>query len=223
MPTSFLLTRHRQFFNKHKLTAHLVLAPVISVRWPIYIINNVVIDAGVHLEADGPLVFSCYERLSAVAHAVAVDHYPNTEAVSREIANCDAAKASVRPGLKFYQKKIIVQFCDTVKAYIAVRFCCPVQVQKLRPTAATLEGFRNFPFSNNDATIANNHAREILQYIATAEGATVTCEDDDKVRLWVAHRDTLPFWAAIVKKLLLLQPSSATAEPLTPSSTRLKI
>ena len=192
----------------------------------------VVIDAGVHLEGDGPLVFSCYERLSAVAHAVAVDHYPNTEAVSREIANCDAAllscliaqaKAWVRPGLKFYQKKFIVQFCDTVKAYIAVRFCCPVQVQKLRPTAATLEGFRNFPFSNNNATIANNHAREILQYIATAEGATVTCEDDDNVRLWAAHRDTLPFWAAIVKKLLLLQPSSATAEPLTPSSTRLKV
>ena len=99
-----------------------------------------------------------------------------------------------------------------MKAYIAVRLCCPVQVQKLRPTAATLEGFRNFPFSNNNATIANNHAREILQYIATAEGATVKCEDDEKVRLWAAHRDTLPFWAAIVKKLLLLQPSSATAE-----------
>ena len=42
------------------------------------------IDAGVHfvnatyyLEGDGPLIFSCYERLSAVAQAVAVDHYPN--------------------------------------------------------------------------------------------------------------------------------------------------
>ena len=49
-----------------------------------------VIDAGVHfvnalyyLEGDEPLIFSCYDRLSAVARAVAVDHYPNTEAVAR--------------------------------------------------------------------------------------------------------------------------------------------
>ena len=52
----------------------------------------VVIHAGVHfvnatyyLEGDGPLTFSCYERLSAVAHAVAV-----AEEVAREIANGDA-------------------------------------------------------------------------------------------------------------------------------------
>ena len=41
------------------------------------------VDAGVHfvtatyyLEADGPLIFSCYEKLSAVSRAVAVDNYP---------------------------------------------------------------------------------------------------------------------------------------------------
>ena len=58
----------------------------------------VLIDARVHfvnatyyLEGDGPLIISCYERLSAVAQAVAVDHYPNTGAVAREIANGDAA------------------------------------------------------------------------------------------------------------------------------------
>ena len=40
-----------------------------------------VIDSGVHfvnatyyLEGDGPLIYSCYERLSAVAHAIAVAH-----------------------------------------------------------------------------------------------------------------------------------------------------
>mgnify|MGYP001795108908 FL=1 len=82
-----------------------------------------VIDAGVHfvnatyyLEGDGPLIYSCYERLSAVAHAIAVGHYPNTEAVAHEIANGDAAlfsclmaqaKACVRPGLNFYQQNLV--------------------------------------------------------------------------------------------------------------------
>ena len=44
------------------------------------------IDAGEHfvsatyyLEGDGPLAFSCYERLSTLAHAIAIESYPNTE------------------------------------------------------------------------------------------------------------------------------------------------
>ena len=97
-----------------------------------------------------------------------------------------------------------------MRAFKAARLCYPVQVQALRATAATLEEFRDFPFTNNDATIANR-ARELPQNIAATEGVTVTCEDD-KVSWWAAHRDTLPFWSAIVKKLLLIEPSSATAE-----------
>ena len=74
------------------------------------------IDAGVHfvnatycLEGDGPLIPSCYERVSAVSHAVAVDHYLNTSAVAREIAGGDVAlysqlileaKACIKPGLQ---------------------------------------------------------------------------------------------------------------------------
>ena len=30
------------------------------------------VKATYHLEGDGPLVFSCYERLSALAHAIAI-------------------------------------------------------------------------------------------------------------------------------------------------------
>ena len=51
------------------------------------------VDAGVHLvnstyylEGDEPLIFTCYERLSAVTRAVAVGNYPNTTAFAREIA-----------------------------------------------------------------------------------------------------------------------------------------
>ena len=51
-----------------------------------------VIDAAIHfvngtyyLEGDGPLIFSCYEQLSAVSHAVTVEHYPNTASVAHEM------------------------------------------------------------------------------------------------------------------------------------------
>lgn len=209
---------------------------IVGISWKYLIIPEAVktyawslaalIDVGVHfvnatyyLEGDGPLIFSCYERLSAVAQAVAVDHYPNINAVAREIANGNVAiynqlmaqaKACIRPGLNFYQRKFSVQFRDTVRAFKAARFCCPVQVQALRPTSASLEELRNFPFVNNDATIANL-AQELPLYIAAADGVNVACEED-KVTWWAAHRDTLPHWCALVKKLLLIQPSSAAAE-----------
>lgn len=170
-----------------------------------------VIDAAVHfvnaiyyLEGDGPLIFSCYEHLSAVAHATAVSHYPNIDAVARENANSDAAlcnhlraqaKPCVRPGLNFYQQKFSVKLHNTVRGFKVTRLCCPVQIQALCPTAATLEELRHFPFAN-DAMIAN---------------LTVT-GDDDKLSWCAAHRQTLPFWSAIVTQLLLIHPSSAAAE-----------
>ena len=125
-------------------------------------------DAGVHfvnatnyLEGDGLLIFSCYERLSAVSHAVAVDHYPNTSAVAREIACVDAAlyiqlilqaKACIKPGLQFYQQKFSG---NIVREFKAARLYYPVQVQSVNPTAESLEEFRNLPFINDDTKIAN--------------------------------------------------------------------
>ena len=76
--------------------------------------------------------------------------------------------------------------------------------------AASLEELRNFPFANDDATIANL-AQKLPLYLAASDGVTVTCEDD-KLTWWANHKDTLPHWSSLVKKLLLIQLSSASAE-----------
>ena len=185
-----------------------------------------IVDAGVYfvkatyyLEGDGPLIFSCYEKLSAVSQAVAVGHYPSTTAVAQEIASGNAAlqnqlvaqaKACIQPGLHFFQQKFSVQFHTVARAFKAARLCCPIQVQVLKPTADSLEEFRNYPFLNDDNCIASL-AQELPAYLAAAEGVTVSNENE-KVDWWAAHRETLPNWAAVVKKLLLIQASSASAE-----------
>lgn len=185
----------------------------------------VIVDAGVHfvkstynLEGDGPLIFSCYEHLSAVAQAVGVGHYPCTLAVAREIAHGDAAlrarlidqaKACIQPGLNFFQEKFSVQFRNIVRAFKVARLCCPVQVQLLRPNAAALQEFKNFPFVD-DNTIASL-AAELPAYLAAADGI-VDLSEEQKVAWWAARHDTLPHWASLVKKLLLVQPSSAASE-----------
>ena len=84
---------------------------------------------------DGPLAFSCYERLSALAHAVAVESYPNTEAKPREHGGWNLplynqliahGKAWISPGFRFYRHKFSGEFHTTVRALRAARLCCPV-------------------------------------------------------------------------------------------------
>ena len=85
---------------------------------------GLMVDVGVHfvnatyyLEGDRPLIFTGFERLSTVLHAVAVGHYPSTLAIATEIANGDAAlqnwlitqaKDCVQPGLNYFQQKFNV-------------------------------------------------------------------------------------------------------------------
>ena len=160
----------------------------------------------------------CYERLSSVSRAIAVDSYPNTLAVARQIADGDdalctqlvaQAKSCIQPGLQFYQEKFSGQFYEIVRAFKAARLSCPIKVQSLNPTAASRQELRNFPFITDDIIV--DLAQELPLYLAAADGVTVTCEND-KLTWWASHKETLPHWASLVKTLLLIQPSSASAE-----------
>ena len=177
------------------------------------------VAATYYLEGDGPLIFGCYGRLATVANAVAVDAYPNVEAVASRQANGNLAvfnqlvartKACITPGLHFFQQKFSQEFHDLVRAFKSARLCCPVQVQHLRPNAASVEELRKFKFLNTDATI-RGLVNELPRYLAVADG-TVIEEENEKVRWWVRHAHALPNWSGVVKQLLLVQPSSASAE-----------
>ena len=52
---------------------------------------------------------------------------------------------------------------------------------------------------------------ELPNYLAITDGAVVETEEG-KVQWWATHAAALPNWSAAVKKILLVQPSSASAE-----------
>ena len=85
-----------------------------------------------------------------------------------------------------------------------------MKVQELHYTAASDEELELFPFPNNDATLAGL-ARELPLYLAIDDGAVVPSEDG-KVRWWSSQERAVPNWSEAVKKILLIQPSSASAE-----------
>ena len=121
------------------------------------------VKATYFLEGDGPLVFSCYEKLKAVAEVFQVPYFPNVRAVVAAIVNEDPnqraatleqrAKACVQPAIQCFLRKFNVDLYDAVTAFKAARVMCPATVGWLRPTGASVEALRIFPFLDNEATI----------------------------------------------------------------------
>ena len=139
------------------------------------------IDVGEHfvkatyfLEGDGPLVFACYEKLSAVSQFCQAPCFPNVRAIAEEdpCQNVTAlersAKACVEPAITWFLRKFNVDLYDVVVAFKAFRLFCPVRIQWLKPTNALVESLRAFPFLDSDTTIDGLKA-ELPAYLAAAE------------------------------------------------------
>ena len=181
--------------------------------------GNNFVSATYYLEGDGPLDFSCYVRLATVSNAVAVATYPNVEGVARRqaVGNLPVynqlvakAKVCIYSGLQFFQRKFSQEFYENVPAFRSARLCCPVQVQQLRPTAASVEELRRLRFLDNDAIIQGLTA-ELPRNLAIADGADLQTEEE-KLQWWSRNEANLPNWSSVVKKVLLVQPSSVSAE-----------
>ena len=90
------------------------------------------------LKGDGPLVFSCIERLQTVANACQVPHFRNVHAVAVAIAagyptkNVAAleqeTKRSVEPGIQWFLRKFNADLYNTLSAFKAARIMCPEAV-----------------------------------------------------------------------------------------------
>ena len=172
------------------------------------------------LEGDGLLVFACYEKLSAVFQFCQAPHFPNVRAIATAIAEEDPgqnvaalerrAKACVELAITWFLRKFNVDLYDLLVEFKAARLFCPVSVQWLRPTNASVGSLRAFPFLDSDAIVDGLKA-ELPAYMAAAEDVVIPTEEK-KVEWWCGHKEQLPRWASAVKQILLVQPSSATAK-----------
>ena len=121
-----------------------------------------------------------------------------------------SAKACVESATTWFLRKFNVDLYDVVVAFKAARLFFHVRIQWLKRTNALVESLRAFPFLDSDASIDGLKA-ELPAYSAAAEGVVIPTEEK-KVEWWCGHEEQLPRWASAVKQVLLVQPSSATAE-----------
>ena len=132
---------------------------------------------------------------------------------AEELAQCLIQALAVEYAIRgciFFQRKFSQEFYENVLVFRSARLCCPVQVQQLRPTAASVEELRRVRFLDNDAIIQGLTA-ELPRYLAVADGAGLQTEEE-KLQWWSRNEANLPNCSSAVKKVLLVQPSSASAE-----------
>jgi len=165
---------HDLFGDVERFVATADLAPATKLKL-LNIMNNpnlksqlmvefaIAVDAGepfvkptYFLEGDGPLVFSCYERILALKATVASAYYPNTDAVISSLTNGNAtqlaqfthyAKQCVKPGYDYFESKFKGELKPAVQLFKAARYFDPCKMVELKPTCCDLDSLRAFPFS----------------------------------------------------------------------------
>ena len=122
------------------------------------------VKATYRLEGDGPLVFSCFEVLTALTAAMQTACYPNLKAVAKALASgspvieqqlIDYGKACVKPGLDYFTSKFEHELHDTVDAFKAARLLIPSKIAEMSPGAVKVEDLKAFPFFSSPTLISN--------------------------------------------------------------------
>ena len=186
----------------------------------------VVIDVGEQfvkatysLEGDGPLVFTCFEVLTAVDASIHTGHLPNTSAViqhlSRNFGNTISsqqwlayARRCVEPGLNYFQKKFGDELSASVAAFRAARLFLPQKISEMKPDTSAIDALKAFPFLD-DTMLLDQLKQERPSYLAKAIDVSSSIE---VLQWWKNHAKDLPNWCKAVCKVALIQPSLAAAE-----------
>ena len=178
-------------------------------------VGEVFVKATYDLEGDGPLALECYEKLIAVRNSIQVRHWPNTTAVAKRIATAlqpeqywiSYASNCVQKGFDYFEDKFFQDFTPIMDAFKSARLFNPGKVTDLKPTAASVEALKAFPFFGDE--FISDLKLELASYLAAADG---TPRDVNPLEWWEHNKGTLPKWSQGFSKIALIQPSSASVE-----------
>ena len=202
------------FFEDSQKLNHLKIELAAVVDW-----GEVFVKATYNLEGDGPLALTCYETIQEVISAVQVGNIPNVQAIAKSISSSSAvqqqlvahAKNCAEPALNYFKQQLTSSLKVPLAAFKASRLFNPNTVKFLNPDASSVDTLSVIPFFNQEEITALK--RELPSYLAKIEAIDNDDSSDvDCLKFWKSSESTLPQWAAAVKKILIVQPSSAAVE-----------
>ena len=198
------------FFDDTQKLKHLKIELAAVIDW-----GDPFVKATYKLEGDGPLAFTCYEAIQEVVTSIQVGNTPNVEAVARDLSTSITiqqalkayAKQCIQPGVDYFNQQLATNLKGPLMAFKASRLANPNMIRKLNPDASSVDLLKSFPFVT--AEEITKLKAELPAYLAKVEDLD---ESLDNLQWWKNQETNLPNWSALVKKILVVQPSSAAVE-----------
>ena len=162
-------------------------------------------------------LFGCFDVLASLAVGIRTAHFPNLTAVSTRFPAGNPARSQqfeqygrlcVQLGLDYFLTKFNRDLSDSVAAFKAAHLFVPQKVTKMRPTANSIDDLAVFLFFNDPALLSRLKS-ELPEYLVKADDVSA---DIAPLEWWDRQEHSLPHWSASVRKVILVQPSSAAAE-----------
>ena len=173
------------------------------------------VKATYKLEGDGAVVFQCYVILAELHAGISTAYFPTLNSLCATLS-CVLSKATelrkyglqcVQPGLQYFQDKFSTDLQGNVEAFKAARLFVPKHAVELKPDADTIDCFTAFPFLTSE--VIAKLKSELPSYLVKAADAP---SDTPVLTWWKDNESKLPFWSSALKKIVLVQPTSAAAE-----------
>ena len=195
------------FFEYAQKLHHLKIELAAVVDW-----GEPFVQATYNLEGDGPLAF---ETIQKVVTSIQVENIPNVQAVAKDISPSlttqqrliTHAKQCIKPGLECFNLQLSTNLKIPLMAFKASQLINPTMIRNLNSDASSVDLLKSFPFLSSEELC--NLKAELPAYLSKAEDLD---EKIDKLLWWKSQETSLPNWCAVVKKILLVQPSSAALE-----------
>ena len=121
------------------------------------------------------------------------------------------AKNCVEPALNYFKQQLTLSLKVPLAAFKASQLFNPDTVELLNPDSSSVNALSVIPFFSEEEIAGLK--TELPRYL----GKIAAIESDDSsnvdcLMFWKNSASTLPLWAAAVKKILVVQPSSAAVE-----------
>ena len=112
----------------------------------------------------------------------------------------------VTPSLQYFADCKANSIGEPLACFKAARLFSPTKIEEMKPSTSEVDTLAAFPFLFDGL---NALKTELPAYLAAVEDIS---PDYNPSEFWKRHKETLPFWAAALCKILLVQPSSAASK-----------
>ena len=140
-----------------------------------------------------------------------MDHFCNIEAITRELSQGNKVEngqlrsyaiSCVKPGFKYFTDTYASSLSDALKIFKVARFFDPHKIREINPSAASIDDISIIPFLKSSIASLTN---ELPLYLSKVEDLSPSLSPLQAVT-------DLPSWSTAVRKILLIQPISASSE-----------